>query len=132
MKDKLKKISETLKELLIGILFYGILVEIIGICFMKDKGYFSIGLWYGIVLACAAAIHMWWGLDRAMDLGDAAGKYALSQNLIRYGVIVVAFGALCVLNVGNPIAAFVGIMGLKAGAYLQPFTHKIMIKFQRR
>lgn len=132
MKDKLKKISETLKELLIGILFYGILVEIIGICFMKDKVYFSIGLWYGIVLALAAAIHMWWGLDRAMDLGEAAGKYALSQNLIRYGVIVVAFGALCVFNVGNPIVAFVGIMGLKAGAYLQPFTHKIMIKFQRR
>lgn len=132
MKEKIKKISETLKELLIGILFYGIIVEVIGICFIKDKTYFSIGLWIGIILACAAAVHMWWGLDRAMDLGDGASKYALSQNLIRYGVIVVAFGALCVMDVGNPIAAFAGIMGLKAGAYLQPFTHKIIIKFQRR
>ena len=132
MKDKLKKVSETLKELLMGILFYGILVEIIGICFIKDKVYFSIGLWFGIILAFAAAIHMWWGLDRAMDLGNAASKYAISQNMVRYGVIVVAFGVLCVLDVGNPIAAFAGIMGLKAGAYLQPFTHKIIIKFQRR
>ena len=132
MKDLIKKISETLKELLIGILFYGIIVEVIGICFIKDKMYFTIGLWFGIVLACAAAIHMWWGLDKAMDMGNGAGKYALSQNMIRYGVIVVAFGALCVLDVGNPIAAFAGIMGLKAGAYLQPFTHKIIIKFQRR
>ena len=132
MKDKLKKISETLKELLIGILFYGILVEIIGICFIEDKVYFSIGLWFGILLAMAAAVHMWWSLDRALDMGDAAGKYSLSQNMIRYGVIVVAFGALCVIDIGNPIAAFAGIMGLKAGAYLQPFTHKIMIKFQRR
>ena len=132
MKENIKKISETLKELLIGIVFYGILVEVIGICFFKDKMYFTIGLWFGIVLALASAIHMWWGLDKAMDLGAGAGKYAISQNLIRYGVIVAAFGALCVMNVGNPIAAFAGIMGLKAGAYLQPFTHKIMIKFQRR
>ena len=72
------------------------------------------------------------GIDKALDLGDAAGKYALAQNMIRYGVIVVAFGALCVMDFGNPIAAFAGIMGLKAGAYLQPFTHKIIIKFQRR
>ena len=132
MKEIVKKISETLKELLIGILFYGIIVEVIGICFIKDKVYFSIGLWIGIFLALAAAVHMWWGLDRAMDMGDGASKYLLSQNMIRYGVIVVAFGALCVMDVGNPIAAFAGIMGLKAGAYLQPFTHKIMIKFQRR
>ena len=132
MKEKIKKISETLKELLMGIIFYGIIVEVIGICFITDKMYFSIGLWIGIFLAFAAAIHMWWGLDKALDMGDAAGKYALSQNMIRYGVIVVAFGALCVMDVGNPIAAFAGIMGLKAGAYLQPFTHKIMIKFQRR
>lgn len=132
MKENIKKISETLKELLIGILFYGIIVEIIGICFVKEKIYFSIGLWIGILLAMVASVHMWWGLNIGLDMGDSAGKYVLSQNMIRYGVIVVAFGALCVLDVGNPIAAFAGIMGLKAGAYLQPFTHKIIIKLKRR
>ena len=132
MGEKIKKLNETLKELLIGILFYGILVEVIGLCFLGNKIYFSIGLWIGIFLALGAAIHMWWGLEKALDLGDGAGKYALSQNMIRYGVIVVAFAVLCILDFGNPLAAFAGIMGLKAGAYLQPFTHKIMIKFQRR
>ena len=105
MKDSIKKISETLKELLIGILFYGIIVEVIGLWFIKDKIYFSVGLWFGILLALAAAIHMWWGIDKALDLGDGAGKYALSQNMIRYGVIVVACGILCVVDFGNPIAA---------------------------
>ena len=132
MKDKLKKISETLKELLIGILFFGVLVEGIGCFFVKNKIYFSIGLGFGILLALGAAFHMWWGLNIGLDLGDSASKYVLSQNMIRYGVIVVAFGALCVMDFGNPIAAFAGIMGLKAGAYLQPFTHKIMKKIQRR
>ena len=132
MKEKIKKISETLKELLIGIWIYGILVEIVGIVLVKEKIYFSVGLGVGILMASAAAIHMWWGLDKGLDLGEGAGKYVLSQNMIRYGVIVVAFGALCMMDFGNPLAAFAGIMGLKAGAYLQPFTHKIMIKFQRR
>lgn len=132
MKKNIKKISETLKELLIGILFYGIIVEVLGICFVKDAIYFTIGLWIGILLAMTAAFHMWWGLDRGVELGDGATKYMLSQNMIRYGVIVAAFGVLCLLDIGNPLAAFAGIMGLKAGAYLQPFTHKIMIKFRRR
>ena len=132
MKEKEKKLGETLKELLIGILFCGILLEVIGICLTKDKMYFTIGLWYGVILALAAAVHMWRGLNIGLDLGDNAGKYMLSQNMIRYGVIVVAFAALCIMDFGNPLAAFAGIMGLKAGAYLQPFTHKIMTKFKRR
>ena len=132
MRQIIKNISETLKELLMGISFYGIIVEVLILCFGKEKGYLSIGLWIGIFLAFAAAIHMWWGLEKGMELGNGATKYLLSQNMIRYGVIVVAFGALCVMDFGNPIAAFAGIMGLKAGAYLQPFTHKIIIKFQRR
>ena len=71
-------------------------------------------------------------LNIGLDLGDSASKYVLSQNMIRYGVIVVAFGVLCLLEIGSPLAAFAGIMGLKAGAYLQPFTHKILTKIQRR
>ena len=132
MKGIIKNISETLKELLIGILFYGIIVEVFILCFSKEKGYLSIGLWMGILLASAAAIHMWWGLDKGMELGDGATKYLLSQNMIRYGVIVIAFGLLCLVDIGSPLAAFAGIMGLKAGAYLQPFTHKISTKFKRR
>ena len=132
MEKQEKKMNETLKELLIGILFYGIIMEILGLIFGKEKWYFSIGLCIGIFLGLAAAIHMWWGLNRGVELGDGATKYLMSQNMIRYGVIVVAFGVICVFDIGNPLAAFAGIMGLKAGAYLQPFTHKISIKFKRR
>jgi hypothetical protein len=31
-------------------------------------------------------------------------------------------------DLGNPIAAFVGVMGLKTAAYLQPSIHKILSK----
>ena len=132
MKNVIKKMSETLKELLVGILFYGIIVEIVILILRKEIFYCSVGLWIGIFLGLLSGIHMWWSLERGVELGDGATKYLMSQNLIRYGVIVVAFGALCIVDVGNPIAAFAGIMGLKAGAYLQPFTHKVLNKVQRR
>lgn len=123
---------ETLWELLAGILFFGILVWLILIWFLERKLYFSLGLGLGIILAVLAAFHMYWSLNKALDMGQAAVKYALSQNMVRYGVIIIAFGVLCVLDFGNPLAAFAGIMGLKAGAYLQPFTHKILSKLKRR
>ena len=132
MSKKNRKIDETLEELLIGIVIYGIMIEIAGICFSKEKIYFSVGLWIGIILALAAAVHMWRSLNIGLELGDSASKYVLSQNMFRYGIIVVVFGGLCFWNVGNPLAAFAGIMGLKAGAYLQPFTHKIISRFKRR
>ena len=132
MEKQKNKMNETLKELLVGILFYGIIVEIMGLIFGKEKLYFTIGLWIGVFLGLSSAIHMWWGLDRGVELGDGATKFLMSQNMIRYGVIVVAFGVLCLLDLGSPLAAFAGIMGLKVGAYLQPFTHKIITKFQRR
>ena len=132
MKEKISKINETLAELLLGILFWGIAVQIVTVCFFRDKWYVTIGLWFGIILALAAAVHMWWSLQQGVDLGDGAVKYMLLQNMIRYGVIVAAFGILCLWNIGNPLAAFAGIMGLKASAYLQPFTHKIILKLKRR
>ena len=42
MKEKIKNISETLKELLMGIVFYGIIVEVLILCFSKKIIYLSI------------------------------------------------------------------------------------------
>lgn len=126
------KINETLKELLFGILTFGVLCQAIGIWFVKDKAGYSLGLWIGIGLALLAAVHMWWALDRGLDLGADATGYMVKQNMVRYGVLIVAYGVLCVTEIGNPLAAFLGIMGLKAGAYLQPLTHKLWNKRRRR
>ena len=43
-----KRINEALPGLLLGILFYGILVELIGVWFVEDKWAYSIGLAIGI------------------------------------------------------------------------------------
>lgn len=127
-----KSSYETLRELLIGIVAFGILEQLLLMWLVEKKVYFTLGLWVGVTLAGAAAIHMHRSLQRALDLGQAASKYVISQNMVRYGVIIGVFAILCILDFGNPLAAFAGIMCLKAGAYLQPFTHKILSILKRR
>ena len=68
MNDKNKKIDETLRELLIGIVVCGILVEVGIICCIKDKIYASIGLWFGVILALLSAFHMWRSLNIGLEL----------------------------------------------------------------
>lgn len=74
----------------------------------------------------AMAIHMAWSLGIALSLGeDGAIKMMQKHNLLRYGVVVLLLGLLMVLRLGNPLSAFLGIMGLKVAAYMQPITHKL-------
>jgi len=123
-------INRTLLELLAGILFWGVVCQAVGVWMVKDKPGYSIGLWIGVLLALLAGTHMWWALDRFLGYaGDAAVKMITKNNITRYVAIVVVMALVMVSGCANPLSAFLGLMGLKVAAYLQPFTHKICAKF---
>lgn len=125
MKEKITRINRTLFELEAGILIFGAVCQIFALL-VKDKPAYSLGLWMGILIAAVSAFHMWWSLDRALDLEEkTAVKKMSTHNVLRYLFIVAAFALICVGGKANPLAAFLGIMGLKASAYMQPFTKKI-------
>lgn len=127
--EKTKKIDRTLLELFAGILLFGVVCEAVGIFFVTRKAYYTIGICYGIALALFMAWHMWRSLDRGLELGEAgAPKYFAKANSIRYLVVAVFYIALALLDFGSPVAAFFGILSLKAAAYLQPLTHKCFKK----
>lgn len=120
-----RKIDPTLLELWIGILAYGIIFEAALLLFARNPAY-SIGLWIGVFLALAGAFHMWWSLNRGLELPQkAAVKSVSTQNIIRYVVIAAALAVLMCTNFANPIFAFCGYMGMKVSAYLNPFIHRI-------
>ena len=114
-----RKIDPTLLELWLGILAYGVIFEIVLLFFSRNPAY-SIGLWIGVFLALAGAFHMWWALDRGLDLPE---KEAV--NIIRYAVLVVVMGALMFVDFANPIFTFCGYMGMKVSAYLNPLIHRL-------
>ncbi len=120
-----RKIDPTLLELWLGILAYGAVFEA-ALLFFSRKPAHSIGLWIGVFLAVAGAFHMWWSLDRGLDLPEKEAVKSMSaQNIIRYAVLVAALGALMYTDFADPIFAFCGYMGMKVSAYLNPLIHRI-------
>ena len=127
-----EKMDETLKELMTGILLFELVCLMVGIWFVNSAMKYIVGLLIGFVLAEAAAWHMYRAICRNMELNagsqGAANAYAVKNSMIRYAVILVVFLAVCLTDFAYPLAVFLGLMGLKAGAYLQPFTRKYLFR----
>ena len=122
-----RKIDPTLLELCVGIFAYGVIFEIVLLFFSRDPVY-SIGLWIGVILALAGACHMWWSLNRGLDLPEKAAVKSLStHNIIRYVIIAAVLAVLMCTNFANPIFAFCGYMGMKVSAYLNPLIHRLRV-----
>lgn len=128
MKEKIIRINRTLFELEVGILIFGAVCQLF-VFLTKDKAGYSLGLWLGILTAAVGAFHMWWSLDRALDFPEKEAVKSLStHNILRYGFIVVVFTLIAISGRANPLAAFLGIMGLKASAYMHFITQKVSRK----
>ncbi len=120
-----KKIDSTLFELCLGIFLYGIVFQVILLFFSREMSY-SLGLWIGVILAAAGAVHMWWSIDKGMDqAAKQAAKTVGTNNLIRYLVLVIVMFVLIYTDFANPIFMFCGYMGMKISAYMNPWLHKI-------
>ena len=132
MRINAEKMDETLKELMTGILLFVLMCLLIGVWFVPSVMKYILGLFIGLLLAEAAAVHMYYSLCRNMDMNagreNAANAYSVKNSMIRYVVILVVFLVVCLTDFAYPLAVFLGIMGLKAGAYLQPYTRKYLFR----
>lgn len=129
MINRIKKINTALPRLLFGILLVGILCQAVGIFLVEDKADYSVGLWIGVLTAIFMAFHMAVTLNSAVER-DVKGAQAVvtKQSIIRYLVVVVILGMLMLTRIGNPLAAFAGVMGVKVSAYLQPLFARLSHK----
>ncbi|MEG0971664.1 MAG: hypothetical protein RSE55_02615 [Lachnospiraceae bacterium] len=121
----LKRINEILPELVGLILGYGVLAEIIGVFFATDKVRYSIGMLVGVLLAIGMAIHMAVVIEDALSVHDKRDKMRISfKGILRYLIVAVVVFFTIYFDLGSIIAVFIGVMGLKVAAYLQPVFHK--------
>lgn len=126
----LKRLNEALPGLLLGIIVYGMLLQLVGVWFVEDKLHYSSGLWIGIGCAIFMAIHMAIAIEDAVSIGSENGakRKVIAASLVRYSIVVIVFFAMMYFKLGMLISAFLGIMGLKFSAYLQPFVSKRLRK----
>lgn len=117
---------QTLTELILGTVLWGIVICLAGIWFVSDRVVWLLSMGAGVAGAAAMAAHMYRSIEYAMEMpGDSAGKYLRKQSLLRMGgAMVLALGAYYLK--GNVVAIFLGLLALKPGAYVQPLLHRVL------
>ena len=130
----LRRLNPSLPGLVMGILIYGLLVQIVGVWFVEDKIGYSIGLWYGISIGIGMAINLATVIYDAVtfDGEGNANKRVAAKAMLRYIVVAILFGILGYFEFGNLFTAFLGVMGLKFSAYAQPLLNKLVNKLLGR
>lgn len=127
--ETLKKKNRTLLEMFTGILFWGIVCQIVGVIFVHDRIYYTVSLWFGILLALISTVHMYRCLDHALDYDEKdASKLIFRGYIIRYVSFAVILCITMITEIMNPLVVFLAYMGLKVTAFLQPITHKLCNK----
>lgn len=120
----LKRADRTLLEMHTGMLLYGIACQAAGSFFAEEQLRYSLSLWSGILFAVAASIHMARTLDRALADSASAAKRIVGGYVFRYLMIAAVLAAVAVTGVLDALILFLGYMGLKITAYMQPAVHK--------
>lgn len=131
----LKRINDALPGLVVGIILYGIVIQLTGVWFVEDKLRYSTGLWAGIIMGVGLAIHLAIVIRDTVEMGGDtkhANGRVIAKSLMRYGTVVILFFILGYFQLGNLITAFLGVMGLKVSAYLQPVGMKLAGKLRGR
>lgn len=130
MKDNLKEAKETLRDLIIGIVLYAVML-IAGSMILFGRKYSIIcGIGLGALGAVAVAVHMFYSLNRSLDLGEnGAVKRERFMVVIRMVIMgVVAMVGIIFPQYFHVLGIFAGLLGLKISAYLQPLLHNYILK----
>ena len=125
-KLKFRRINPTLLFMMTGTFAYGIVGQIVILLFLRRFSGVSLGWWIGVTLSLLGEAHMYWSLDMALGLGEkGATKKLVLHNTLRYLVFVGITFLVMVTDIANPVACVFGILGMKAGAYLEPVLEKL-------
>ncbi|SEA47448.1 hypothetical protein SAMN02910384_01578 [Pseudobutyrivibrio sp. ACV-2] len=128
----MKRLNQALPMLVLGILAYGLLVELIGVWFVGDKIRYTTGLIIGIACAIGLAIHIAMIIEESVRIGEGHEKILSFKSVMRYLVLCVVMIVMSYFKLGNMFTAIIGILGLKVSAYAQPLLNKFIAKLNNR
>ena len=128
----MKRLNQALPMLVLGILAYGLLVELIGVWFVGDKIRYTTGLIIGIACAIGMAIHIAMIIEESVRIGEGHEKLLSFKSVLRYLVLCAVMIVMSYFKLGNMFTAIIGILGLKVSAYAQPLLNKFIAKLNNR
>lgn len=127
----LSAMHPTLKELLLGILLWGIVIGLATVWFASPRLPFVLSIAAGMLAAAGMAVHMCAFIEDALELpGEDAVKHMRKGAVLRTLAALALFVAAWRLG-GNVVGIFLGLFTLKLGAYSQPLLHRAAEKLCR-
>ena len=125
----LRQKNRTLLEMYLGMIFFGLVSQMVGALIVHDQVRYAASLWFGILLAAVSAYHLYKTLDRGLTYDEnTASKVIFRGYVIRYAAVAIILLIIMMTEVLNPLIVFLGYMSLKVTALLQPITHKLCNK----
>lgn len=126
-----KETKNLMLEVSAGILFFTAAAMVVAFFMYPDRTVFA-GLLLGMIIAMAMFLSMALVLERSMKTEDpkTVQKRSVISAVIRYLLLIVILVTVIIRfsNWFNPVAVVIGVLGLKAGAFLQPAIHKIAVR----
>ena len=117
----------TLLELLFGIILAGAVGLVLILTVFHGGAFMVLGWAAGILAALIMAVHMYRNISRAVDYSEGDAQISMRNGaLIRYGVALVLMLLVFYSGKADPVAYVIGMLMLKAGAYMQPFSHFLL------
>ena len=121
----LKRLDPTVRDLLIGALLYGIIVEIAGLMLVEARLNYTLGILVGYISVVFLICHMYLTLEKALDMeSKAATKYGLRNSILRYVIMFAILVVAMLVPQISVIAVIIMIFGMKIPAFLQPLINK--------
>lgn len=126
-----KKSKRLILEMSVGVVLYNLVLGLLAGFFLPKVSYPVIPVWLGLFVGGAGAVvmlvHMAVMTERVLDSQNEnyANKTTVLQGLIRKLVFVAVILCCWRWFHMDMLAAVIGAMGMKAGAYLQPLVHRI-------
>lgn len=123
------RINDTAKELIIGDIVYYIIGQIIILILTHRRLYCTVGFILGTMISIFMIIHMAIAMEQAMSMKEKGADFHIRKTTaIRLVAVFLMLVIVGLTDAGNILAAVAGLMALKVSAYLQPFTHKVLVK----
>ncbi len=132
MIEKLKELNEALPGILIIDLLYLIIGEVIIIAFLPDKLAYALGYLIGVLYAVFCVFHMSFRIRKVVYGKADSSKTMIAGYSMRIAALFLVVALLYIFNIGNILAAFIGMFAMKISAYLQPYFQKMAFKILKK
>ncbi len=122
-----------LKILMISQLAYFLIGAVIILIFSPDRLVWLVSFLAGVLYGCFGLIHICHVLNQiAFMPQNMATRHFMGGYAVRQGVMIGVFALCWLMGSTAMLVALAGMFSMKVSAYIEPFTDRVLQKYNRK